>query len=346
MIFHVVWSLELLFCIWRSSHLTCFDRYIPSVSSVRDWGFLRLFYGYACSSFVLLPWGKFLRLYVFSLSCAKLGRVLTASGLLSLRWCWIIKFVCFLSIPQTWDTFLHVLSSCLQRLAHAALRGAFGASNGWECFWVRCMESLGYLFTSWGHPQTRLLVIRLPDEVCIAVSRIHVSFSVFWEHCCSPIPSPSPSHVVHLNILGGVNTQGVSWAVFCTTGKLGARSHHLIPLRGEVSLRSLLALRRAAVGEGGVSGKVTLFLSPSRSVPNLGLLFSYFFCSNGVLELFHGLPDFHNYTVVHWWLSKSVFFGRKMIGSLILLFWWCCLLMCFMPPKVRFAFYIILLKWK
>lgn len=58
-------------------------------------------------------------------------------------------------------------------------------------------------------------------SVCIAINGIHVSFYVFWEHCCSPSHSPPHSHVVHLNILGGVNKKLVSLAVSCTTGKLG-----------------------------------------------------------------------------------------------------------------------------
>lgn len=60
--------------------------------------------------------------------------------------------------------------------------------------------------------------------------------------------------------------------------------------QGRSQSKVALGTTPAAVWEGRVSGKVPLFLSPSRSVPNPGLLFSYFFCSNGVLELFHWTP--------------------------------------------------------
>lgn len=68
--------------------------------------------------------------------------MLTISCLLSLEQCKMIELVCFLPIPQSETSILHMLTSSLQRLAIATLRGTQkkSAAQGWGAIWVRHEE--------------------------------------------------------------------------------------------------------------------------------------------------------------------------------------------------------------
>lgn len=83
-----------------------------------------------------------------SLNPAKPGQILTASHWLSLGWCWVLKFVCSFSIPQSRADFLCILTSCLQRI-YSQLLGACTRSWPWG---RRCVsESYGALGVPMGY---------------------------------------------------------------------------------------------------------------------------------------------------------------------------------------------------
>lgn len=90
----------------------------------------------------------------FSQSC-KARPVLTASCLLSIGQCWVLQFVCFLSILQS-GQLLYVLTSPLQRLALTTLRNVHReTATLWKCVWVRRTEHWRCLWYSWGDSQAR-----------------------------------------------------------------------------------------------------------------------------------------------------------------------------------------------
>lgn len=91
--------------------------------------------------FLFALWGEFLRLYAFSWCCK--GWVLAASSLLSLRLCWMIRFVYFLPILQHWASFLHMFTSLLQRLMLATLKGMCRLAVGYYVCMVEMCGALG-----------------------------------------------------------------------------------------------------------------------------------------------------------------------------------------------------------
>ena len=130
----------------------------------------------------------------------------------------MLKFVWFLPVPQSWASFLHMLTSGLQRLALAATESADrepamelggGGGQGNEVRGALEVPVVQLVGSKARRPQQ--VLGRLTDGVCKTVSRICRIFGV-----CG---SPSLSHTScasYLSILNGVKKKWVSLAAFCT----------------------------------------------------------------------------------------------------------------------------------
>ena len=133
---------------------------------------------------------------------------MTASDLLSLGGCWMLRFVYFPPVLWSWAGFLCVLTSLLQRLTLAAVRGMhMELSTGcrvcrWNMWSIRdaCEPVRG--ICRWGissNSQAGFLVYVVHE----VVSRTHVPLicSILSPGCSTPSHSPSSSHAVHDSLL-------------------------------------------------------------------------------------------------------------------------------------------------
>ena len=137
---------------------------------------LKLFYGYTCSTLLVLSWGRILKILCLlsipqsQVKCWPLPVYLLPPGQ-----CWMLKFVCFLWIPQSQADFLCMLTSFLQRLTLATISSApRELATGWRFMWLRCVECWGARgpvggICRWGGPSGSLTGFLI---VCEAVRPI------------------------------------------------------------------------------------------------------------------------------------------------------------------------------
>lgn len=138
--------------------------------------------------------------------------------------------------------------------------------------------------------------------------------SVFLRCCLRPWflffpPFPTPGYRAHLSILDGVVKNWVSLVVHTQLGRLRIHSHaHSFPCGGDHRLmRSLLALSCATLGKSA-GGKVKLILLPSLRLPILKFFFLHPYAGTSPLDSWTS-------TDAPLSVSKSVFFGRKMVEN-------------------------------
>ena len=186
-----------------------------------------------------------------SLDPAKTGCVLTVSHLLSLGQWWILKFVCFLRIPQSWAGFLYLLTSHLQNLALTALHGKSreltmgGDVYGWSAWSAGGAHGPVWRIPRWGAPSNRgqastWLVgsesLWCPLRALVAIlstvphPQVMKYTSVFWMRW------------EKVGLFGGIPH---SWGSRVLTHKLS-----LFLCGRDPGWESLLALSYAALGEG------------------------------------------------------------------------------------------------
>lgn len=99
--------------------------------------------------------------------------MLTVAHSLSLGQCWMLRFVCLLSVPWSWASFCACSLVYWKSLPLLPLKASAWPRTKWECVWVMWMESGGQL----EGPIGRLPLVAcggLPDGVCNTVSRIHM----------------------------------------------------------------------------------------------------------------------------------------------------------------------------
>ena len=158
--------------------------------------------------------GELSRLYASSQSCrARLGA--DSLYLLSLRCCWVHKFVCFLPFPQCQADFLHMLMGHLQRLSLGGIHREL--PMGWDTW--SAGSACG---PAGGNPQLRCpqqLLGRIADGAWDMVNWIHASLIPSRSCGCYSLScSPPHSHAAHLSILDGVRSKWVSLSVFYIAG--------------------------------------------------------------------------------------------------------------------------------
>lgn len=97
--------------------------------------------------------------------------LIIVSYLLYLRQCWLLKFLCFLPVPQSKVCFCMCSVTICKGLylLHKELAMELGSS------WGKCAVCWGCLWANWEDLQARCphwLMDRLPDGVCKVISRI------------------------------------------------------------------------------------------------------------------------------------------------------------------------------
>lgn len=237
-------------------------------------GILKLsqtFHGYACFTLLVFSWGKILNCLP-SLSLAKPDWVLTTFCLLSIGWCWMLKFVYFLPIPQIQASFLQAFSSYLQRFTLSALGGVH-RKPATVCVGEVC-RALGVPIGQLGDPQVwcpQWFVSRLPDGVCFPSMPSE-------SHGCPT----SPCHEAHFSILEAWEKCGRVCPCSTELGKLGAHSLSLFPEReitGQKGLSWHFLWLLGGGGRCGNAGKAEVFLLSSSEHPTSDFFFFLQWCA-------------------------------------------------------------------
>ena len=151
----------------------------------------------------------------------------------------MLKFLCFLPVLQNRASFLHVLTSHLQRLALMA-EVCTGSQLWGVGVWVRHAEHLGCPWAICGiHRQG------VPGGLCMdfllesrVVSRICVPLlcSILSPGCHSYSPSLPLSCTIHNSVFWmGQERNGPLWQCPAQLGKLGAHSHALTSPMGKIT---------------------------------------------------------------------------------------------------------------
>ena len=168
------------------------------------------------------------------LDSEKPGQGLTAFILFSLERCpEMPKFVCSLSVPQSWTGFLHLPTSPLQVPTLAALGGihAQGGAMAWLVFLGEAHIALGVpagdLGGSTGERHSQRCVGWLPDGICGIISRICVPSMHSKPSLLCSQPLPSLSHEAHLSVLYVVRKRWVPLSPSCTPGGAQTFTHTL-----------------------------------------------------------------------------------------------------------------------
>lgn len=127
----------------------------------------------------------------------KQGQVLRTFYLFSLEHSpEMLKFLCFLPIPENQGSFLHALPLCMQRLTLTIQRVMWGASH--KGVGKVCQALVVSVFQSWGLQArcNKQPMRRLPDGVYKVISRIHSPEMSFEPRlpCSYPLSTFHPGH--------------------------------------------------------------------------------------------------------------------------------------------------------
>lgn len=152
-IFHVLEILYFFFAceeaITSSIFTYVFSRGIIYVSPV-GYFLLDLSFGCTCSTLLVPSWSGILKTVWFLSIPQKSVHFLTVSCLIYLRQCWMLKFLCFLSVPQVAFCMCSVtICRGLYLLLYKELAMDLGSS------WGRCAVCWGCLWASWEEFQAR-----------------------------------------------------------------------------------------------------------------------------------------------------------------------------------------------